>query len=329
MKASGKIAALTAVAGLALGLSGCDAETKEAAETLFVKIARSLGLKVERKGQEPAEKPTAGKEGAEGDLTSANAKKSKEHAELLQEVFRVVYIRDVQDNAEFGSLVDTLNQGASLEGIYNGLTHSAVYRKLEIANPSATPRALSAFGEELARLTLELARPTKFDPSSAKPLATPVQPGLSEEEETKQEADANVIDFGSAPEAEEPPPAAKAKADDEEVPAGPKPPLEELAAEYSRAFVGASIFTLKRILGDEALKVMAVKQEYREKFALWYSNWVLAMAAHGVDFGIALRNKADSDLHYAWALKASQDRLQWEVLNRLHRLMNDANQKRD
>jgi hypothetical protein len=93
-------------------------------------------------------------------------------------------------------------------------------------------------------------------------------------------------------------------------------------------FVGASIFTLKRVLGDEAIKVMAAKAEYKEKFALWYSKWVVHMASRNVDFGIGLRNKPDEAFHYKWAVEASPEKLKWEVLNRLHRVLNEANRQK-
>ncbi|HTL12536.1 MAG TPA: hypothetical protein VL588_08625, partial [Bdellovibrionota bacterium] len=282
-----------ALAAMAAGLTACDDETRKLAEGLVVKLADSVGLHIQPQQPAEAKKPDA--KGKEGELTSEGAKASKEHAELLQEMYRVVYDRDIENRSEYGSLVDTLNQGASLEGVYNGFTHSSNYRRLEVANPGATPAALNAFGKELARLTLELPAPTEFDASAAQPLATPVQPGLSEEETADQEH--GTIDYGSAPEKNAKP--APAAADGQGVPAAAKPPLDQLATKYSNLFVGASIFTLKRILGDEALKVMAVKKEYREKFALWYSQWVVAEAGYGVDFGLDQRNKADADFHYA------------------------------
>ena len=93
-------------------------------------------------GQSPLAKhcPTAG---IHAPLTPSDAAaQAKENSELLQEVMRVVFNREPRDRAEFGTLLDTLNQGASIEGIYNGFTHSSDYRKIEVGNPGAKPDAL-------------------------------------------------------------------------------------------------------------------------------------------------------------------------------------------
>ena len=204
-------------------------------------------------------------------IDSPSARNAKANAELLQEVLRVVFIQDPKDRSQFGNLVDTLNQGASFEGLYNGFTHSTEYRKLEMAHAGASPEALKAFGEEFAWLETELPSPSEASGS-------------------------------------------------------PNVDVASLSDKYSRQFVGTSIFTLKRVLGDEALKVMTVKKEYPEKMALWYSHWVVRLAGRGVDFGIPLRNQADERFHYNWALGATEDRIKWEVLNRIHRVLNEANQ---
>lgn len=231
------------------------------------------------------------------------ARISRENAELLREIHLVVFQREPKNKAEFGSLVDSLNQGASLEGIYNGFTHSADYRRLEMANPGASPKALTIFGKELDRLEKELPEPTPFDSSWALPLPLPVQPGLPEAD---AQAPADIpaeVDFSAA---------------------GQTAPEK-----YSKLFVGASIYTLKRVLGDHALKVLAHhasdRDGYREKAALWYSRWVSQMAAYKMDFGLPQRNQTDEAFHYEWALKAPEDRLRWEVLNRVHRVLNAAN----
>jgi hypothetical protein len=235
------------------------------------------------------------------------AEKAKMNAELLREMFLVVYQREPNDRAEFGTYVDTLNQGASFEGVYNGFTHNDIYRQLETKNRGASPSALKAFVEELIELEAELPEPTLFTEKSALPLANVEMP-------------TGVVDnVGQAPVVDSMP---------FEAPS-PKPvDKKALTEQYTRLFLGASIFTMKRIIGDEALKVMAIKREYREKFAQWYSRWVVRMCGKGVDFGLALRNKSDEQFHYNFALGISEDRLQWEVLNRLHRVLNEKNRSK-
>src|SRR5690606_22891186 len=121
------------------------------------------------------------------------AKRSRANAEILREIFTVVYMRPPQDKADFGNWLDTLNQGASLEGIYNGLTHSSGYRRLESSIRGASPEALKRFGVELARLQAELPEPTRFREDASLPLPVPVQP------EYVKPAD-DVMEFGSAEE---------------------------------------------------------------------------------------------------------------------------------
>ncbi len=95
--------------------------------------------------------------------------------------------------------------------------------------------------------------------------------------------------------------------------------------DLSSAFVGVPLFTLKKIIGEEALKVIAAQSEYREKLALWYSKWAIQMAKRSVDFGFEVRNNQNEAFYYRWALAQSRDLLQWEILNRFHRLLNQAN----
>jgi len=232
------------------------------------------------------------------------ATRAKANAELLHEMFYVVFQREPRDRSEFGSYVDTLNQGASLEGVYNGFTHSSIYRKLEVAHAGASVEALRIFGEELEELEAVLPVRTHFDEKSAQPLAAPVMPtGIDADDDAVPEGKELV--FG--------------KTADERT--GP-------AARYASTFVGSSVFTLKRVLGDEAMKALAALKEDRAKEAAWYARWVVRLCARNVDFGLALRNKPDEPLHLKWVATVSDDQLLWEVLNRLHRLLNEANRQK-
>jgi hypothetical protein len=91
-------------------------------------------------------------------------------------------------------------------------------------------------------------------------------------------------------------------------------------------FSRASVFTLKRVLGDALLELIDQMSPDHAALAKWYGQWVAAMDARGVDFGLALRNRADATFHEDWALHATQDQLVWEALNRVHRLLNRLNQ---
>jgi hypothetical protein len=243
---------------------------------------------------------------------SEAAAKAKENSELLQEMLRVVFNRDVQDRAMFGTLLDTLNQGASLEGIYNGLTHSADYRKLEVSNPGSHSDALIFFAGELAHTEALLRTPNDFAQSAAQPLALAVQP---------EDTGTNEITFGASP---SPSPSAQpssaATADPQVV--------DGLERKYMATFADSSIFTLKRLLGDEILRLVDEKRKDPKQLQAWYGQWVVRMAGKGVDFGIPLRNQADLAFHTQWAATADPDRLKWEVLNRIHRVLNFKNATR-
>jgi hypothetical protein len=210
--------------------------------------------------------------------TTVAQKTLYESSQLLHEMFQVVLLREPYGPEEFGAYVNTLSQGGSLEGLYNGFVNSEHYRKLESTPAPAYPSTVKVFAQLIAPLQTELThtqiRPTDLGVSS---------------------------------------------------------PYE--AAQYEKAFAKASFFELKRYLGNEALKVVEAKYgkgDSREELAKWYSTWVTQMASLAttlkVDFGIPLRNRSDADFHRAWVKSLSSDvasdRVIWEVLNRLHRILN-------
>jgi len=238
-------------------------------------------------------------------VASANpvVRKEKANAEFLSEMIRVVTLGEPQDFKDFRDLHDALNLGASYEGVYNGLSHSGVYRQLEASNPQSSAESLRFFCDELMLLENELPEPTQFEPSAAKPLSAPVWPTeVVEGEEGNQPAEdpsrVKQIVFGKAKTA--PPPASTC--------------LE--------IFQGASFFTLKRVIGEEALKVIQVKATQSQALAEWYGPWVKRMAGYKVDFGLKERNQADEAFHAGWSKSVPTDLLRWEVLNRYHRIIN-------
>ncbi len=237
----------------------------------------------------------------QGELTMPAAQRAKLNSEVFKEMFTVVFMKEPSDHADFGNWVDSLNQGASFEGVYNGLVHSMEYKKLEETEKGTTTRALQIFGEEMAFLEKDQAKPTRFE--SYRPVVT----------ETDPISPTPTAGFRPNP---TPSPADQLT----------KVQLAMLSENYAKQFVGASVYSLKRALGDEAIVIMDLNNDYKEKLALWYSKWVVHMAARNIDYGLPLRNKPDASFHYKWALENSVDLLKWEVLNRIHRLMNLANQ---
>jgi len=228
------------------------------------------------------------------------ARRVQANAEFMQEMLSVVTLHPPVDATRFGGMVDTLNQGASLEGIYNGLVHSANYRSREEGHYGSSSEALEFFAGELAQLETGFPKPREFDGSAARPLAMidplDVSPGKTVKPVMNLE--------------------------------GVRDP-KELALAYRKHFAGASVFVLKRVLGDEALRLMALKQAQGPKaLAEWYADHAARTAELKIDFGLRLRNRADRAWHLKWAETAEVDRLEWEVLNRLHRIVNAGEAKR-
>lgn len=99
---------------------------------------------------------------------------------------------------------------------------------------------------------------------------------------------------------------------------------QTLRAEIERDELTKSPFYFKRVLGEQVIKTIELKREYREKLATWYGRFSALLNKRGVDFGIPDRNKPSEYFHYKWALTADEDRLTWECINRVHRLINST-----
>ncbi len=98
--------------------------------------------------------------------------------------------------------------------------------------------------------------------------------------------------------------------------------LQELEQALLTRFKSSSLFTLKRVLGEEVLEYMDILKSNRAMLSKWYSKTTVRWNSQGIDFGLKLRNSKNSEYHSQWARQNSLGRIQWEVLNRLHRLMN-------
>jgi hypothetical protein len=226
---------------------------------------------------------------------------SKQNSEILSEMFRVVFNQEaVDDKTDFSGLLQSLNQGASLEGIYRGIIAGSRYRALESKGQAASPDELKAFASEMAELQDIMRSPTEFSIVDAKKAPEIVFP------------DGNIPVIAS-PSSQE----VKKKLD--------KPTRVQ---ELVRIFIGASSFTLKRTLGEEALRKFDEDKSDPGVVAHWYAKLVVRLATSKVDFGLELRNSADFDFHFKFAQKIAIDRVKWEVLNRYHRYLNAAGRSR-
>ncbi|MBU6154984.1 MAG: hypothetical protein KGP28_11830 [Bdellovibrionales bacterium] len=226
----------------------------------------------------------------------------KENQELLSEMIRVVFDRnDSEDQADFDALARTLNQGASLEGIYRGIIMGSRYRALESNSQAAAPAVLKVFSSEMAELQEGMREPTRFDPEQAK---------LAPRIEYPSEPLVPLISFPSS----SPSPSS----------VDPDRPLSKSGNFQAllRIFVGASPYTLKRVLAEEALKRFEEAGGDPSAIPLWYAGLAVRLSGANVDFGLELRRKPDFEFHKAFAKKIAMDRVKWEVLNRYHRLLN-------
>lgn len=233
---------------------------------------------------------------------------AKAHAEILRELYQVVLLKVPQDRSTFGNWVDSLNQGASIEGVYNGFTHSKEYRDFEKQETTkAKPEAVQIFTEQWFYFQRELKKKSELHSSEALPLR---EANFSELGKTTSFSNASYSLLSQ-----------------------PGATILSQESVVKRAFSKASIYTLKRVLGDQALLWVAEGRHEnatqsagsKPRFPLNYANWVLDGLRSHIDFGLSLRNRDDADFHAQWAareLKSKSGLLEWEVLNRIHRLIN-------
>lgn len=99
-------------------------------------------------------------------------------------------------------------------------------------------------------------------------------------------------------------------------------PVAAARAKYAQENSAQSLFALKRILGERILQESVSRKADKDRLAGWYASFAARWAKHGVSFGMAQRNKEDEAFHYRWAQENNLGMIQWELLNRVHRVMN-------
>jgi hypothetical protein len=222
---------------------------------------------------------------------------STRNSEVLQEIYRVVMLEDPSDRSVFGNWVDTLNQGASFEGVYNGFVRSATYVGLETKTAAAPAEAVTLFLTEWAELEYELSDRAHFE----------LVEGALELRVREVEA----------PQASVNPSTAEAITIEK----------QKLIEPQRVAIIGHSVFTLKRLLGEAVLRWVGFKRKSIADFASGYAKWAIRLSTSPVDFGLSARKKNDEGFHYQWAVSQPVDVVQWEMLNRVHRLLNQFYRK--
>ncbi len=263
----------------------------------------------------PAGQPQARSSESPGvDDAPERASLAQRNAELLQEIYRVVLVMNPSSPAAFGNWLDSMNQGATLEGIYNGFTRSDFQRSLE-SNPKTTadPKVIGVFSQELSELLLEFPVIPELEAADSKPFQNIEPPGIGD---LRKSSD-GVSYSGSTQESFKPFAKSGASA------LTPRPDLPVLRGRVGALFAGSSIFTMKRVLGEWGLRVLALRlEESPERMRDWYADFAARASKKGVDFGLGLRNESSREFHRKWAEQASDDQIRWEVLNRLHRILN-------
>lgn len=250
------------------------------------------------KQKAPEAAPTADVPG----LRSPEAKLSQENAELLVEMMKVIYQRDAKDSREFfQAFHSSLNQGASFEGVLNGMFHSAQYRAFEESKPQASTAARAFFIDELVRIQSQLKRSLWIGPKSGAPLPRLEMPTGSVS--SKKEEEVPAFNPTRSP------------------------------ADYAKWFEKSSLPILSRILSEA---VIARLEEAEPSVSDWYSETAARLGGSGVDFGLSQRNIQDKAFHQSWVLDLAErmpgsrakDRVIWETLNRYLRILNHLDQEK-
>ncbi len=230
---------------------------------------------------------------SKGSLARANS-------ELLAEMIKVTFdLNEIEDRPFFGSLAHSLNEGASLEGIHRGLLSSSRFRSLETSTRAVSPKVLRLFANELYEVRQGMRNPTPFDRLTSK---KPMEIEFPSEE-------AKEVEVSSEPVFQAP--ASK----------------EAEIQLYLSTFIGATHFTLKRILTTEALKKMDEMKDSSGEFAQWYAKMAIRYSSYGLDLGLPQRSDPNFDFHFKFAQTMAMDRVRWEVLNRIHRYINLMNRE--
>ncbi len=219
----------------------------------------------------------------------------KVNAEFIKELYLDTLQRQ-PTTTESTNLMTVLDQGAHYEGVYNGIIYSEVYKVKE--NKLAGVSSIKYFAEIMAFIYFEKNSEIK---------------NKNENINSDQELPSTVIPNSNSSNSK---PIVISK--DEYAKKIDEYKQEAVNNEYS-------FFTLKRILGEEILKTVDLKKSYKEKLATWYGKTVLLLNKYGIDFGIAQRNKSDETYHYRWALYNDEDRIKWELLHRVHTILNSSN----
>jgi len=98
--------------------------------------------------------------------------------------------------------------------------------------------------------------------------------------------------------------------------------VQAAASKYVKDSMGFPIFTLKRELGERILREADKRKGDEEKLAAWFAGIAARWAKQEIDFGMPQRNNKDEVFHFNWAKENTLGMVQWELLNKSHRILN-------
>lgn len=99
--------------------------------------------------------------------------------------------------------------------------------------------------------------------------------------------------------------------------------IRKSAEDYAKKYMAHSLFTLKRLLGDRVISESVARKGDKDQLAAWYASFVGRWSKAGVSFGMAQRDNPNEAFHFKWAQENTLGMVQWELLNRLHRILNN------
>lgn len=225
-------------------------------------------------------------------------------SQIYNEMIEVVFEQSPQNKSDFFEKVGALTQGATLEGLFNGLTHSAFYRSYESQSSVVTPKELQFFANEFAEIQLSLKEPVEISESLRNPMGDVQFPTGEEKSDSDSGVSAMITIAGKSKQA--------------------------LALEFQTFFQQSRHAVLKRVLSDAMMQKIDESIKNPKDFEAWYGAFCQRYAHLGVDFGLKLRNQNNPEFHVQWlqglnrmwGADTARDRVVWEVLNRVHRVMN-------
>lgn len=100
------------------------------------------------------------------------------------------------------------------------------------------------------------------------------------------------------------------------------PKVKAASENYAKQNMASSLFTMKRELGERVINEANKRKENKETLAAWYAAIAARWARQNVNFGIPQRNKTEEIFHFNWAKENNLGMIQWELLNKVHRLFN-------